>query len=188
MIRKVYDQHGVWPPPENVDTPPRRPGPHSQDPFFDFNSNFHDFPGMRGFGFGGNSIPPRNPFTDPFVLFNSMFGELNRHVHEPFMQYSHGDIFDGPRGRGGPLHDQLGRADMFGPGGPGPMPSPFSPTAGMGVFGGASTSRGVPHRFRSESSFSASGGRFGWQRESRVTTTTNGATQSIWTRVDSEVS
>jgi len=72
-------------------------------------------------------------------------------------------------------HDPLERADMFSPGGPGPMPSPYT-----------SVPRGVPQRFRSESTFRASGGRYGWQRESRVTTTVNGVTQSKWTRVDSD--
>jgi DnaJ family protein B protein 6 len=133
-------------------------------------------------------MPPRNPFTDPFVLFNSMFGDLNRHIHEPFMQFSHGDTFDDPRGHGGAPHEPLQRANMFSPGGPGPMPGPFSPTAGMGVFGGTGTSRGVPQRFHSESTFRANSGRYGWQRESRVTTTVNGVTQSKWIRVDSDVS
>lgn len=72
---------------------------------------------------------------------------------------------------------------MFGAGGPGPMPSPFSPT---GMFSSMSTSSGVPQRFRSESTFRTSGGRYGFQRESRVTTTINGVTQSKWIRVDSD--
>lgn len=190
MIRKVYDLHGVWPPPEAFDTPPPRrnrrhtSGPH-QDPFFDFNSNFHGFP---GFGAGGSSMPPHNPFTDPFVLFNSMFGDLNGHIHEPFMHFSHGDTFDGPREHGGPHHDRFDREAMFSSGGPGPMPGLFSPTAGMGMFGGMDASSGAPQRFRAQSTFRAGSGRYGWQRESRVTTTVNGVTQSTWTRVDSDVS
>ncbi|KIM82972.1 hypothetical protein PILCRDRAFT_819773 [Piloderma croceum F 1598] len=183
--RKVYDQHGVWPPSEAFDAPP--PGRNrrhtGQDPFFDFDSNFHGFHGMRGFGAGGSSVPPRNPFTDPFVLFNSMFGDLNRHMPEPFMHF---DTFDPPRERRRPRRDPFERETMFGPGGPGPMPGPFSSSAGMGMFGGMGASGGAPQRFRAQSSFRASGGRYGWQRESRVTTTVNGVTQSTWTRVDSD--
>jgi DnaJ homolog subfamily B member 6 len=186
MLLKVYDMHGVWPPSEAFDAPP--PGRNrrhtGQDPFFDFDSNFHGFHGMRGFGAGGSSVPPRNPFTDPFVLFNSMFGDLNRHMPDPFMHF---DTFD-PREHRRPRHDPFAREAMFGPGGPGPMPGPFSSSAGMSMFGGLGASGGAPQRFRAQSSFGATGGRYGWQRESRVTTTVNGVTQSTWTRVDSDVS
>jgi len=178
--RRVYDLHGVWPPPETFEAPPSRSRRHnsgSHDPFFDFNTNFHG-PGMRGFG--GSSMP-RDLFTDPFVLFNSTFADLRRH-----MPFPHGSVFDGPRGHGMPHHDPFESADIFGLGGPGPMPSLFSPTAGMGMFGGMGEPGGVPQRFHSESTFRAGGGRYGFQRESRVTTTINGVTQSKWTRVDSD--
>lgn len=129
-------------------------------------------------------MPPGNPFTDPFVLFNSMFGELNRHMHDPFVEVF--DQFDGLRGHGRPRHEQYERDDVFSPGGPGP--SPFNPTAGMGMFTDMGTPGGAPQRFRTESSFRSSGGRYGFRRESRVTTTVNGVTHSTWTRLDSDVS
>jgi DnaJ homolog subfamily B member 6 len=186
MFYKVYDLHGVWPPPETPGTPPPRRNRHHNsghpDPFFDFHSNFHG-PGMRAFGAGGSSMPRHNPFTDPFVLFNSLFGDFNGYMHEPFVQFPHGEA----RGRGRAHHDGFERADMFGPGGPGPMPA-FNPTAGMGMFGGMGPSGGMPQRFRTESSFRSTGGRHGFRRESRVTTTVNGVTQSTWTRVDLDVS
>jgi DnaJ family protein B protein 6 len=127
-------------------------------------------------------MPTHNPFTDPFVIFNSMLGDFNRHFRDPFMNFD--DMFNGPRQHERPRHDRFDRENMFGPGGPGPMPAP----GGFGMFGGIGASGSVPRVFRSESTFSASGGHHGWQRESRVTTTVNGVTKSKWTRVDSEAS
>jgi len=135
---------------------------------------------MRGgFGGGNSSFPRHHPFTDPFVLFNSMFGDLHRHFDDPFPNFPqpHHGGFEGPRpGR----HEPFERFDMPGPG-PGPMLGfSFGPSGGMGFDGIP------PGRFRGESrSFGIGGGR-NWRSESRVTTSLNGVTQSTWTRVDSD--
>lgn len=132
---------------------------------------------MRGGPFGGG-FPHQHLFTDPHVLFDSLFGDMRRHFNEPFMSFpqAHPGGFDGPRpGR----HDPFDRFDMPGPG---PMSGfPFGPS--FGFFDGMP--RG---RFRTESHGFGAGNGLNWRSESRVTTSVNGVTQSRWTRVDSDVS
>lgn len=182
-MTKVYDQYGIWPPPERFE-PPRHSWRHTsrhhrhQDPFPEFNSHFRGAP--HGGSFGG--MHPHHPFTDPFELFNSLFGDFHRHMSEPFMHFSHGHHggFDDPREQVPGHHEPFDRFDMPGHG-PGPMFG-FPPSGVMSAFGGMPTGR-----FRMEShGFGPSNGRL-WRQESRVTTTVNGVTQSTWTRVDSDV-
>ncbi|KAI0741416.1 hypothetical protein C8Q80DRAFT_1194360 [Daedaleopsis nitida] len=73
--RQLYDKHGVWPPPAEQPTySPSTRG--AEDPLaFFMNNPFANDPFFSS-PFGG----PRRPFvfTDPFELFNSLFGDVHR--------------------------------------------------------------------------------------------------------------
>lgn len=177
---KAYDVHGVWPVPGPFDVPPphRRSRRHSEhprhDPFFAFTNNFNHFPGMPG-----NSFNPqhhrRNDFTDPFVLFNAMFGDFERSSADPMEQ-----LFERPqrqRSTARPRrHDDFGRAFPFGSSDMGRM---FS---GMGMSGNMFP--GFPNAGLGPGT--RSGPR--WRKETKVTTSVNGVTHSKLTREDSDVS
>ncbi|TDL24020.1 DnaJ-domain-containing protein [Rickenella mellea] len=232
--RKVYDVHGVWPPPEpeeHFSSRPRRPGHtntghhrHTDQPrhtgwtfghdpfngpsFHDNNNPFdHPFSIPRRTGAGGVRPSPAASFgfTDPFALFNSIFGDMQRQfASDPFF------------------------ADAFGP--PHPMMPPMDPffrRHGLGIGLGFNDLHDRPHRdhdrhhvhhhhqalpsLRTSSfpviptmdpnfpldtrrSHSANyderdrGPRGGirWVSESRVTRVTNGVKQSVWKRRDSD--
>ncbi|KAJ7576886.1 hypothetical protein C8J56DRAFT_799571 [Mycena floridula] len=138
--RQEYDRHGVWPPPEPAMAPERPPrsarshhSSHSrhhsrspfQNPFFDSPSrDFH--------------------FTDPFVLFESIFGDLHR-------EFNRHQWPDDPHSR---LHSNIGNMmanmerDMFSGFGTGfPFMSPFggfpAMTAGTSGGGGRYMSQSV---------------------------------------------
>jgi DnaJ family protein B protein 6 len=170
--RSGYDQHGVWPPPTPAPQGPFANGrhgpysePHFRDPFL------HDpfFRGARmdpfgGFGFG--SRPGPRDFTDPFVLFNSIFGDLHRAFgSDPF--------FDGPFGRRGFGSNQYGGGFSSG-GFPSAMPSPFD--FGGGGMGGSMMQ-----------TFSNGGNGGGWISQSWTSSTVNGVTQTKSVRRDSQV-
>jgi DnaJ family protein B protein 6 len=169
--RSGYDQHGVWPPPTPAPQGPFANGrhgpysePHFRDPFL------HDpfFRGARmdpfgGFGFG--SRPGPRDFTDPFVLFNSIFGDLHRAFgSDPF--------FDGPFGRRGFGSNQYGGGFSSG-GFPSAMPSPFD--FGGGGMGGSMMQ-----------TFSNGGNGGGWISQSWTSSTVNGVTQTKSVRRDSQ--
>ncbi|KAG6891260.1 hypothetical protein C0995_008512 [Termitomyces sp. Mi166 len=82
--RRIYDQHGVWPPPEPPSMPQRSSNdghrPHGQHHFGSRN-DFYDPWGVHR---------PPFMFTDPFALFDSIFDDMlpprgshyRRHRHE----------------------------------------------------------------------------------------------------------
>ncbi|KAG6890966.1 hypothetical protein C0992_011725 [Termitomyces sp. T32_za158] len=155
--RRIYDRHGVWPPPESPSMPQRGPSrgyrPHGQH-HHDSRNNFYDPWG------GHHSFM----FTDPFALFDSIFDDIHpsrsshyhRHHHERpwfaselsrlmsddfgFPHHGFGSFMDFPFGRG-----------ML----PAPQPPPFG---------------------------NNNGGQ--WSAESFVSTTINGVTQSSHRRRD----
>ncbi|KAI6149706.1 hypothetical protein BKA82DRAFT_998016 [Pisolithus tinctorius] len=165
--RKLYDEHGVWPPPspqvngrpsgwDSFNGPSFRepffPDPFLSDPFF---SRGRADP-FSGFGFGHT---PFRGFTDPFVLFNSIFGDIHRAFSEdPFSS----DPFDRPFSGG--------------------FASPFSLLAGSS-FG---VPRGNMQSISSSSRGMLSGGNGRWTSESWTTQTINGVTQTKCVRRDSE--
>jgi DnaJ homolog subfamily B member 6 len=131
------------------------------------------------------AVPGRPPhfhtgFTDPYMLFNTIFGDLS------------GREF-GPRSRSTP-HNPFHDDDMFGISA---MPTPpiLRP---MGIGFPAPFEEGHGRRSRSvnsgmfsyeSSSFSARGGGGGdWVSQSRSTRTVNGVTESEWRRIDADVS
>ncbi|KAH7907266.1 DnaJ domain-containing protein [Hygrophoropsis aurantiaca] len=162
--REVYDRYGVFPPPtqeqEISGSRQRRQtrhdpfsGPFFQDPF-----SMGGF--GSGFGFGNSSGNPFHHntagFTDPFVLFESIFGNLDRAFRDPFF----GDPFSPPGfGQG-----------MFNSSMP-PFGSPFG-FVGGNSWSGASMSGNNGNGMR-------------WISESRSSRTVNGVTESKWIRKDS---
>ncbi|KAI0954007.1 hypothetical protein AcW1_006699 [Taiwanofungus camphoratus] len=171
--RRLYDQHGVWPPP-SADAGPQRRRSHRQDSFDPFLSDpFFNSP------FGSSRRP--FAFTDPFVLFNSLFGDIRRNFDDddPF---SSRFPFDNTRS------DSFGRSLM----------SPFDGTMlggsmfGSSMFGPGSMFSQImngeshPHT-ASYSSVSRAVGRNGqWVSQSKVTRTINGRTETILKRRDAE--
>ncbi|EIM86722.1 DnaJ-domain-containing protein [Stereum hirsutum FP-91666 SS1] len=211
--RQQYDAAGVWPPPTSsrpnapdfpsdfFDSPFTRGGRGSRqranDPFNDpfFGTGFPSFPSM----FGGP--PPQRHrsrphqynqssygFTDPFQLFNQMFGDLHdinqgrgfgNSYRDPFLDDDDDEVFGSGRRRGGVNGGPgMGAFGSFGFG---------SPMMNM-MLGGGAGGRG----FSTQSMSSSSTGGFGngnggrWVSESRMTRTINGVTESIVKRKDSQ--
>ncbi|EGN96625.1 hypothetical protein SERLA73DRAFT_184729 [Serpula lacrymans var. lacrymans S7.3] len=172
--RRVYDQHGVWPP-QQYEAPPM-PGRHRSrgagnsfpDPYFDF-GRMHD---PFGFSFGGfgSSQQQNRGFTDPFELFNSIFGDM----HQQFSQFNNDSFLD-PFGGHGRSRGRTNTFNGFGPS------FPFGPS--IMVSNGNGHGRSGFHQ--SQHSFSSGSGQGRWVSESRSMTTINGVTESKWTRRDS---
>lgn len=103
--RRVYDQHGVWPPPEPEAVPPPHRSNHRSHSHHPHHSSRNDF--FAGPAYGPH---PFFGFTDPFSLFEDVFGhhprrhrqesswfasELSRLMHDDF-DHAFGPVF-GPR-------------------------------------------------------------------------------------------
>lgn len=171
--RKTYDQYGVWPPPTaqesytqgNWQGPTRQPfqdpffqDPFSQHPFFGRNHQADSF-------FPSSHHPHFQDFTDPFILFNRMFGDLHQAFsRDPFGNpFSHWDDGFG-RGFMSPMSMSLITSSPFG----------FLTGGNVNVY--SSSSRGAP-----------AGGSNGsrWVSESYTTSTVNGVTHTKAVRRDS---
>ncbi|KAF8845202.1 DnaJ-domain-containing protein [Paxillus ammoniavirescens] len=168
--KQAYDQHGVWPLPT---PPPQGPftnghGPRHDpfsDPFFTRGPRTDPF-GSGGFGFGAHRDP--GGFTDPFTLFNSIFGDFRRAFQDdPF------------------LNEALGRSG-FGP----------DPFGGRFFAGGFPTMLSSPSGFNGGGMWNTTSGRMQasgnggravkWVSESWTTSSVNGVTQTKCVRRDSE--
>ncbi|KAI0641933.1 hypothetical protein C8Q79DRAFT_918199 [Trametes meyenii] len=179
--RKLYDKHGVWPPPAERPDYPRRPSrdQFSQNPFF--NDPFFQTP------FGSGARAERGfAFTDPFELFNSLFGDLHNafdndpffsgtpFVHAPFNDPFFRSPFDNdPVFRSAFGGSPFGNS-MFGG-------SPFGALMGDAMFPqieGGSSSRVYSSRTE------AVGQNGQWVSRSQMTRTVNGRTETITKRVD----
>ncbi|KAF9221394.1 DnaJ-domain-containing protein [Gyrodon lividus] len=166
--RQGYDQHGVWPPPTPTPHGPFTNGPRHNpfsDPFFTRGPRMDAF-GFGGFGFGARSDP--RGFTDPFTLFNSIFGDLHRAFQDdPFL--------DGQFGRRGFGSDPFA-GGFFGGGFPPMSSSPFN------FHGG-----GMGNTTTARVQLSGNGGRaMKWVSESWTSSTANGVTHTKSVRRDSE--
>ncbi|KAG6335063.1 hypothetical protein ID866_4023 [Astraeus odoratus] len=165
----LYDEHGIWPPPAPQMNGWRGGRDAFDDPFFrgPFSDPFFSRGGSDPFGnFGFGGTPPFRGFTDPFVLFNSIFGDLHRAFSEnPFHDSPFGHPF-------GTRH-----TDPFG------FMSPFSLMAGPSAFGFPG---GNMQPISSSSRGMLSGGNGRWTSESWTTQTVNGVTQTKCVRRDSE--
>ncbi|KAI0080128.1 DnaJ-domain-containing protein [Panus rudis PR-1116 ss-1] len=167
--RELYDKHGVWPPPTEEPRTSHRddsgPGP-SFDPFINDPFFNRPFGARRGF-----------MFTDPFELFNSIFGDLHGHFDDdPFIRDPFPSIF----GRD-PFTSQFGR-DPFG----GSFMSPFGP----GFPFGRSLLSDFPTDMGSASTRSFVSSSVGingqWVSQSKMTRTINGRTETIITKKDAQ--
>ena len=176
IIFQTYDHYGVWPPPTaheshtqgNWNGPSKDP---FQDPFFTTPFSHDPFFGRTRqtdpFGFFG---APRHPhfqgLTDPFVLFNQIFGDLSR-------AFSRDD-------------DLFGHDDFFGGG----FMSPMSSLLRIGNSPFEFPTGGNANVYRSSSRGRLGGGPNGskWITESYSTSTVNGVTYTKAVRKDSEVS
>lgn len=189
---QLYDKYRVWPPPtEQPNTTPdaqREPfgfpsaSPFANDPFF----NAH-------FGPRNASRASQFVFTDPFELFNSMFGDIHSafrndpvFANTPFTRSPFDDpFFRSPFGQtrdpfvGTPFSGALSRSSPFG----GAMlgGSPFG-----AFFTGPAFSSSNARVYSSTTQSISSGGRF--VSHSQTSRTINGRTESITKRVDADVS
>ncbi|KAK7686420.1 hypothetical protein QCA50_010644 [Cerrena zonata] len=171
--RELYDRHGVWPPP----SAPEASSDHFRSPYDSFMPDpfFHT-------PFGSNRRP--FAFTDPFDLFNSIFGDIHRHFDDdPFFSGSfparspfRDDFPFGPHSHGDPFGGTL-----------------FGPTL-LGSSFGRSFFDGIPgHEFPSgetrrvySSSSSAFGSNGQWVSQSQATRIINGRTETITKRRDAQ--
>ncbi|KAI0331447.1 DnaJ-domain-containing protein [Cubamyces sp. BRFM 1775] len=192
--RKLYDKHGVWPPPtEQPDfgrTSSRQPFDAFNDPFF---SSPFGSSSRRGFA-----------FTDPFELFNSLFGDIHSAFDndpflagtpfsrspfdDPFFRSSFNDpffrsSFNDPFFRSS-FNDPFFRSPFGGSSFGGSLlgPSPFGSLLGGPMFsqieGGSS---------RMYSSRTEAVGRNGqWVSRSQMTRTVNGRTEVITKMIDAD--
>ncbi|KAG2344092.1 DnaJ-domain-containing protein [Suillus weaverae] len=168
--RKAYDRYGVWPIPTaqesytqgNWQRPTRETfqDPFFQDPFF--RHPFFDR-GHQADPFPSSRHPHFHDFTDPFVLFNRVFGDL----HQAFSRDPFGDPF-GHRDDG-----------FFGRGFMSPMSMPHITSSPFGFLTG-----GNVNVYSSSSRGGSNGSR--WVSESYTTSTVNGVTHTKAVRRDSQ--
>ncbi|KZT10048.1 DnaJ-domain-containing protein [Laetiporus sulphureus 93-53] len=173
--RKLYDRFGVWPPPV-PEVEPQRPNGYHGDSFDSFASDpFFGSPS----GFGSRRRP--YAFTDPFELYNSLFGDVHRGFFDdnfytdPFpstsVPRSPFDRMGDPFGRsmfGGSLFGGLGSRSFLG----GSMfPERMGPGSTSRVYGSASQAVGMNGQ---------------WVSQSTMTRTINGRTEQITKRRDAQ--
>ena len=175
---KEYDIHGVWTPPEE-EIPIGRGGRHQSQ--FDLGGAFFDHPHHHHHHHHFESFT----FTDPFTLFDSIFGDLlgtrSRHsgtsfggFYDPFDRFDalERELEEDLLGFGSSrLSVGFGSSGLFGLGG-GSLLGPMT----MGMLPGPSL----------QSSSSSSGGSR-WISESIMTQSINGVTTTIKKQRDSEV-
>lgn len=170
MVIQIYDLHGTWPPPEPEAVPL-----HRSDNRYRSSHNHHhssrDPPFSDPF-FGHAHDPFSFVFTDPFTLFDSIFGNLNAH-HNNFHNHNHAsssrlaDPFERPRR----------------------MHSEFDGFINHGLFpsGGFFGMPAIMSFPSPEPASFSDGHRGGWASESFMTSTVNGVTQTIHKRRDWDV-
>ncbi|KAJ3549733.1 hypothetical protein NMY22_g774 [Coprinellus aureogranulatus] len=173
--RKEYDTYGVWPPPQ-TSMPQGSANGHQ----FDFHFNERPF-------FSGHrqNTFPSFAFTDPFALFDSIFGDLLRPRRSTF---GFGvDPFEDIDARFERLEREMDshfNTPFFNS----PFPSLFSPfgePGGMGFLPVTSSSFGMlPGPSGRRSGSGHSGGK--WVSESYMTQSINGVTQTVHTRLDAD--
>ncbi|KAI0629253.1 hypothetical protein C8Q77DRAFT_1142941 [Trametes polyzona] len=180
--RKLYDKHGVWPPPaerpdygrtDNHDSAFRADS-FFNDPFFSspFGSSSR---GRRGGGFA---------FTDPFELFNSLFGDLHSAFDNdpffagtPFTRSPFDDpFFRSPFDSDPFFRSPFGGGSLFGSGGP------FGALMGGSMFPQIEGGSGRVYSSRME----AVGHNGQWVSRSQMTRTINGRTEVITKKIDAQ--
>lgn len=198
--RRLYDTFGVWPPPDEFDSPPPPPfeggpiprHPHARPFFDDMDSPFHAFdngpfgaPPFPPFGgnpffgspFGGPRSRQRFTFTDPFALFNSMFKDFESTFSSTMHDF---DEMRGPMMPPFPAMPSMGAIP--------PVSAPPNILGGLPLLPGAGPHMrpGPPSRHNSLRGPMGGMPATQWVSESRMTRTVNGVTESVWKRTDHE--
>ena len=113
------------------------------------------------FPFGSNG----GRFTDPFELFNSIFGDVSRQFHnDPFFNDAFPSSSRSPFGRGAPFGNNPFGGSMFGPG----------PSSIFSDMHGGNFPLGTTHSAYTSSQSSAFGSNGRWTSQSQVPRTRNG--------------
>ncbi|KZT65739.1 DnaJ-domain-containing protein [Daedalea quercina L-15889] len=164
--RELYDRTSIWPPRTGPE-PDARGSQNFRQPSFD--QPFPDPFFSSGRGFGGRSFV----FTDPFVLFNSLFGDMHN-MHRAFFEDDDpffSDPFSAPSSRS-PFGDPFGSSRR----------SPFGSFFGTGsMLSGLLDSPNT----RTYSQVNEAVGRNGqWVSQSTMTRSINGRTEQITKRRD----
>lgn len=165
---QLYNRYGVWPPPTNGPEPGAESSRAYSQKFT--NEPFND--PFFSSGFGGSAFH----FTDPFVLFSSLFGDIHN-LHRNFFEDDDpffSDPFPSPFSRS-PFGNSFGLStrppfgSLFGPG---PMFSGFLDSANTRVSSQVSDAVGRSGR---------------WVSQSTVTRSINGRTEQVTKRRDAQV-
>lgn len=171
LVLQEYDIHGVWPPPEpQVEEIPRPSGSHHSSFYRGSHpSRSQSFPSP--FFTHRHSPFSHFEFTDPFVLFDSIFDDQPfgspRHRHPGYPQPL--DPFSHMRRLQAEIETFMDDLDR----------DPFG-TSGFPRFGFGPSIPAIP--------FNNSSNHRQWISDSYMTSTVNGVTQTIHKRIDSEVS
>ncbi|KAF8889378.1 hypothetical protein BD779DRAFT_1439269 [Infundibulicybe gibba] len=188
--RRAYDLHGVWPPPNPEDTMPGRPtgsrhrahprhyqGHHHHHQHHHNSQHMHSDPFFTPF--------TSFMFTDPFTLFDSIFGETQRRQHHhPHRHSHHRHHHSAPGWNENPFEaaDRM-QADMHN------LMANFERDMFPGMAHESSSHTRLPPLSTNISITDPSpfmSGRSRWAGESSVTTVVNGVSQSVRTRWDYE--
>ena len=154
----------MWPPP----TPEANTDHFRSNTFDPFMADPIFFP------FGSNG----GRFTDPFELFNSIFGDVSRQFHnDPFFNDAFPSSSRSPFGRGAPFGNNPFGGSMFGPG----------PSSIFNDMRGGNFPLGTTHSAYTSSQSSTFGSNGRWTSQSQVTRTINGRTETVIKQRDSEV-
>lgn len=194
----MYDKYNVWPPPtDQPDTTRDAAGDAARDPFGAARDPFTNDPFFSAHFGPGSSFGPRGPqfvFTDPFQLFNSMFGDPHTafqndpfFANTPFTRSPFDDpFFRTPFGQmsrdpfaGTPFSGTLSHPSPFG----GSMfgGSPFGT-----LFSGPAFNTSSTRVYSSTTQSFGGNGRF--VSHSQTSRTINGRTETVTKRVDTDVS
>ncbi|KAI0675513.1 hypothetical protein C8Q78DRAFT_964120 [Trametes maxima] len=173
--RRLYDKHGVWPPPTERPDYPRRSSRAQFSQSMFANDPFFQTP------FGSGSRSNRGfAFTDPFELFDSLFGDLHNAFDNdpffagtPFVRSPFNDPFFRTPFDSDPMLRSVFGNSMFG----GP---PFGTLMGGPMFPQIEGGSSRVYSSRTE----AMGHNGQWVSRSQMTRTINGRTETITKRVD----
>lgn len=167
-LMQLYDRYGVWPPPSG---PEPSAGPSRSYSQASFNQPFSD--PFFSSAFGGRAFH----FTDPFELFNSLFGDIHN-MHRAFFEDDNPFFSD-------PFPSASSRAAFGQPFGLSTR-SPFGSLFGPGpMFSGLLESSNTSVYRQMNEAVGRSGQ---WVSQSTMSRSINGRTEQITKRRDAKVS
>lgn len=136
--------------------------------------------------FGARSRNMHSPYnlTDPFILFDSIFGDIRQHFHDPFFSDS---LFDDHLPAWGFGRSPFGNGMLYDRAFGGP--SPFGMLPPSLAFPSLDVAQGASFQSTSQGLFTRGpDGNGQWVSQSRTTRTINGVAESVWKRRDANVS